>query len=365
MVYRSRILIVDDDFVNVVILEEILGGNHLLKTAASGEQALAIAVDFHPDLVLLDIMMPGINGYETCRRMRATPAVRHTKIIMVSAAEMVEERLRGYEAGADDYVTKPFDPEELLAKVRVYLRLRSVEELDQLKTDLLALLHHETDSPLNGILLTVDLLRTDEAIEAEERKELLDMVYQSAYRLHKLFQKGMTLCALKSGKWDFRFVPADLCEVVRAACREVAAQAGERNVRIAQELPHAALTVLDSEDIKSVVTTLLDNAIRFSPTQGQVVVKVWRESDRCCLTVTDRGTGIAPDFLPHVFEGFASPDITHHSEGQGLSLAIARRIVLAHNGTMGVESAKQLGTTFTVQLPLIVPSTQENIGSQL
>src|SRR6266446_3181029 len=126
-----RILLVDDQPTNIVILQEILGDAYVLAIAASGEEALAMASDFHPALILLDIMMPGIGGYETCRRLRAHPTLRHAKIIMVSARALLSERLQGYDAGADDYITKPFDEEELMAKVRVYLRLRSLEEVEQ------------------------------------------------------------------------------------------------------------------------------------------------------------------------------------------------------------------------------------------
>ena len=118
---QSRILLVDDNPTNLAILEEMLGDEYRWEAATSGEEALEIAPDFQPDLILLDVMMPGINGYETCRRIRANPALRNVKIVMVSAKALVSERLEGYDAGADDYLTKPFEEKELLAKVRVYL----------------------------------------------------------------------------------------------------------------------------------------------------------------------------------------------------------------------------------------------------
>jgi DNA-binding response OmpR family regulator len=131
MPQHSTILIVDDHPSNVALLEEILGDDYQLKTATCGEEALAVAPDCQPDLILLDIMMPGLDGYETCRRLRAHPLLRQPKILMVSAKALVSERLHGYEAGADDYITKPFDAGELLAKVRVYLRLKTAEDAEQ------------------------------------------------------------------------------------------------------------------------------------------------------------------------------------------------------------------------------------------
>jgi DNA-binding response OmpR family regulator len=133
---QEKILAVDDDPNNVAILEELLENHYDLKVVTNGEQAMKIARDFRPDIVLVDIMMPGMNGYEVCRRLREDGTLKHTKIIMVSARAMVSERLQGYQAGADDYITKPFDGDEFLAKVRVYLRLKHAEELEHIRDEI-------------------------------------------------------------------------------------------------------------------------------------------------------------------------------------------------------------------------------------
>jgi CheY-like chemotaxis protein len=119
---QPRILIVDDHPFNIELLEELLEDDYHVKTAVSGEEALSLAAHFVPDLILLDIMMPGMDGYETCRLIRATPTLCHTKIIMVSAKAMAEERAQGLEAGADDYITKPFEHSEFREKVRLSLQ---------------------------------------------------------------------------------------------------------------------------------------------------------------------------------------------------------------------------------------------------
>lgn len=161
MKHENKILIVDDNPINLEVLEERLEGYHLAM-AESGEEALKLVPTFQPDLILLDIMMDGMDGYQVCRELRKNPAYKQIKIIMVSAKALLSERMEGYKVGADDYVTKPFDGHELLAKVKVYLRLKSVEEIDQIKSDLLKLLLHETNTPLNTIIAPAEMLKENE-----------------------------------------------------------------------------------------------------------------------------------------------------------------------------------------------------------
>ncbi|MFQ5461963.1 MAG: response regulator [Phycisphaerae bacterium] len=186
---EKKILAVDDSPMNIAIVQKMLGDDFCVKAAINGEEALEIAREFKPDIALLDIMMPGIDGYEVCRRMRADHVMQKTKIIMISAKAMLSERLDGYAAGADDYITKPFEEAELMAKIRVYLRLKSVEEVDQLRTGVLSLLGHEMQTRINGILSPATILMSDDELDLPERKMLADMVYRNVKRLHILLEE--------------------------------------------------------------------------------------------------------------------------------------------------------------------------------
>ncbi|MDT8300629.1 MAG: hybrid sensor histidine kinase/response regulator [Sedimentisphaerales bacterium] len=353
---QDKILAVDDDIIDIKSIERLLGRDFELRTASTGEQALEIATDFQPDIILLDNMLPGMDGGEVCQQIRANSRLRHTKIIMVSGKTMVSERVEAYKAGADDYITKPFDKDELLAKIRVYLRLKSVEEVDQFKTNVLTLLGHEARTPLNGIIASSEMLISEENTDSKEQKLFMEMVYNSAKRLHSLFEKVMLLSSLKSGKQQFHTEPAELCEVVRGTICKVAAKAAARNVKIEEQFDANPTVCLDINGIKKAITAILDNAIRFSPSDSSIIVSIYSDNEDACLSVNDHGEGIDSDYLPYVFEELSDPDVAHHSEGHGLSLAIARQVVLLHNGTISADSTKDSGTTFTIRLPVMVPS---------
>jgi len=353
---RNKILAVDDNVIDIATVEKLLGERYDLRTATTGEDALSIAADFRPDIILLDNMMPVLDGGQVCRQIRADSGLRHTKIIMVSGKSRVSERIEAYQAGADDYITKPFNEDELLAKIRVYLRLKSVEEVDQFKTNVLTLLSHEARTPLNSLIAPAEMLLSEEEVDAEERKLLIEMVHSAAKRLHRFFEKVMMLSSLKSGKWQFNPEPSDLCELVHEAVCEVATKAAERKVKIEEKFKAGPVICLDRQQIVRAITSILDNAISFSPPGWRVNVSVQCHNADVCVSVTDWGQGIDPDYIPHIFEELSDPDIDHHSQGQGLSLAIAHQIVQQHNGTIEAESAQGSGTTFTVRLPAAVPS---------
>ncbi len=349
---RSKILAVDDDAIDIAVIERLLSRKgYDLRTAASGEEALEAAADFQPDVILLDVIMSGISGYEVCRKIRTDSKLRHTKIIMVSGLAMVSERLQGYEAGADDYITKPFDEAELLAKLKVYLRLKSVEEVDRFKTEIFALLSQKACTPIGNIIQPVERLLATENMEIDEQRKLIEQIHHTATQLHRFFENAMTLSTLKSGQWHFEPVPVNLRTLVRGAISDIAAKAAQRKVKIEEQFSISPTICLDEREIKRVISTMLDNAIRFSPIGGTVTICVGCDNDDVYLSVTDQGQGIDSDDLQSAFEGLSAVNTGHRSQGKGLNLAIARQIVLGHNGTISAQSKKDSGTTFTMRLP--------------
>jgi len=293
---RGRILIVDDNARNIAIMKKILGRTYPVASATSGKEALRTAIRFVPDLVLLDISMPEMDGYEVCRRLRAMLALAPTKIIMVSARITVEERLAGYEAGADDYVVKPFDGDELLAKIQVYMRLKKVEEVDRLKSDLLMLLSQESRTPLAAILSPIEVALEEPTLSANG-KRLLELAREGAHQLDEFVDRVLFLSRLHSGLVSLKFNRQDLGALVRAVVQEMEPVAQQGGVRLQETTAEKITVKVDAEHMRRVVACLLDNAIRLSPRDGIVQVVVGEREEHAFVSVTDQGPGVPEHFL--------------------------------------------------------------------
>jgi signal transduction histidine kinase len=344
-----KILIVDDDPLNLEILEEILSENYIVKTESSGEDAIRVLPEFNPDLLLLDIMMPGLDGYDVCRKIRANLRYHFLKIILVSGKSLLDERLEGYNAGADDYITKPFIDEELEAKVKVFLRLKRSEEIDQIKSDLLRVFSHETRTPLNGILLSTELLRSDDTL-GDEAKAYIQVIEESGRRLLEFVKKTTLLCDIKNGMTIEKSMHS-LDAYVKMAIKTVQKDAKIKNVTIQTDDSDVQL-MADWRMLIKVFKYIIENAIKFSPPGGQVFIEKTILERSCEIRIIDHGQGIESDWMNKIFDEFAVRNVMHHQKGLGLSLAIARYVIEMHNGTIHAESEQSSKTTFIIRLPI-------------
>ena len=347
---KFKILIVDDDPLNLEILEEILSEKYLVRTVESGEEAINVLPEFNPDLLLLDIMMHGIDGYEVCRRIRANQRYRLLKIILVSGKSMLDERLEGYEAGADDYITKPFVDEELDAKVRVFLRLKRSEEVDQIKSDLLRVFSHETRTPLNGILLSTELLKADESM-GSDAKAYIQVIEESGRRLLEFVKKTSLLCNIKSGMALDKNLNS-LDAALNVAMKNLYKEAKSKNITFKINEEQDIQFEADWTMLMKVFKFLLENSIKFSPPGSIVSIEKVKFGSACEIRFTDQGKGIEPDWMDKIFNEFAVRDVMHHQKGLGLSLAISKYLVEMHNGTIHAECDQKSETTFIVRLPI-------------
>ena len=358
---KNKILVVDDHPANLEIVEEILGEFEVF-TATCGEEGLEMAISVRPDIILLDIMMPGIKGYEVCRELRSIPALLNSKIILLSAKAMLSERLKGYEAGADDYVVKPFEEEELVAKVRVYCSLKNAEEENKLKTELLNLMCLNTVNPLSGIISPLKNLKEDPGKDAEEQFTEIERVYQSVCSLQGLISRVVLLSSINAGEIIFKFKPTDLCKIVCSESSALEIKASEKNIVILKELPEKAIANVDPLQIKRVIAVFLDNAIRYSPNNVHVIVEISESNGDFILSVTDFGKGIDAEFCPQIYEPFTYVATSgKNPEWHGLGMAVANKIAQGHNGRIEIDSVQGTRTVCSIVLPNHLPEYQENV----
>lgn len=345
-----KILIIDDEPINVKLIEEILEyeDDFQYRSAANGEDGLTLLDEYHPDIILLDIMMPGISGYDVCRAIKKDQKHKFAKVLMVSGKAMIEERLEGYEAGADDYITKPFVDDELLAKLKVFSKLKQTEEIDELKTIILQLFSHETKTPLNGILLGSQLILETPSIP-DTVKEYAQLIQISGERLHDLVRKILLLSSLKNNR-KLHVTR----ESVQQYIQSVADYANNHNTGKAQisvTCPSDFTLELDWKLFHEAFQSVVENAVKYSPTDAKVKIIASRDTPLVSLKIIDKGPGVDPCCHEKIFDEFYSQHIINHSKGTALSLAIGKKIMNLHQGDLHVESTPGEGATFIFTLP--------------
>lgn len=346
-----RLLLVDDDEALLASMRRQFKreADFVLETAAGGAEALYALDVWRPDLLLLDAQMPGLGGHEVCRLVRAHACHRLLKVILVSGRSDTPDRLAGYAAGADDFVSKPFDLEELLAKVRVFARLKRAEEVDEIKSSLLTLFAHETRTPLTAILGAADMLLADPACAGSAR-EMLTVIRESGQRLSQFAQKTLRLCQLRGTP---RLKPTREGVAIRLAglAQRDGDLAAGREVRLAVDADPRLQLETDWALLDEALGHVLHNALRASPAGGQVTLQAEAAGTRVVIRVTDQGPGVPCCWRARLFDEFAVQDILHHQSGQGLSLAIARVAIESLGGVIMAGDGPGGGAVITVDLP--------------
>jgi two-component system sensor histidine kinase/response regulator len=332
-----RILGVDDNATNIAILSELLGDEYQLETASMGDEAIERAALFQPDLILLDVMMTGMDGYEACRRFRQDPRLRRTRIIMASARASLADRLEAYEAGADDYVTKPFNPEELKSRIDVHLELKFVEEANELKTNLFALLRHEAGNPLSGLISDAQQLQRSAPEGGRGAALLAEGIHRKATKLQSLYDQVFAINAICMGHGEVRPEGSDLLYVVKSVVQEVQELSEARDVSVDLSFTSPMACPIQVAGLEFVFRAMLEYQLLSSAPGEGVEIRGSKDTGHCELIVTTVGEGRSAAGPARLFDELFEADCGEGGETQRLQLVIARQIVQLQGGMIHVR----------------------------
>ncbi len=393
-----NILLVDDNQENLLALEALLEGpDHKLITARSGEAALRCLLDQDFAVILLDVRMPTMDGFETATLIRGRERSRHTPIIFLTGFESNTVNLfKGYSLGAVDYLVKPVVPEVLKAKVAVFVELfrknqdlqHQLERIRELKQDVkvhkrineerrillareqaaraeaeqavrqrdefLSVAAHELKTPvtsLRGFAQTIlrQMNRTN-SIDPERVKHALEAIDQQSNKLSLLVSQLLDISRIEAGQLRLDKQPTDVTGLVRNIADIMRPGMTLHTFRL--NTPDSISTLADPLRLEQVVTNLIDNAIKYSPDGGPVQIDIWLdEEDLACIAVTDCGIGVPVEHRDHIFDRFYRAHAASHFGGMGLGLHISKQIVQLHDGILEAEFPPEGGSRFIIRLP--------------
>jgi len=368
---QSTVLLVDDKPDNLdVLLAHLHDAQLRMLVAQSGEEAIHITERFLPDLILLDVLMPpGIDGFETCRRLKANEKTTDIPIIFITALSDMNDKITGFQVGGVDYITKPLRHEEVLARVHTHLLLRrqrrQLEIENASKNKFFSIIAHDLRGPLHSIheltKANRDLL---ERQEYDQVKKLLDLQYTATENLTKLLENLLTWARIQQGTIEFRPQMLNLGHLCRYAIDVLKPAALQKQITLTSDLSGEVFVLADMNMLETIVRNLVSNAIKFTSTGGSITISMTQTEKIVTVAVTDTGIGIEAVFVPKLFEigtKFHRAG-TAHEKGTGLGLILCKEFVERHGGTIQVESAADRGSTFsfTLSLPENIAEAMKN-----
>jgi signal transduction histidine kinase len=394
----KKILVIDDKIDNFDIIETLLGNDHYeIYYASSGLKAFTLLETMNPDIILLDVMMPDMDGLEVCYRLKNNLQYQHIPIIMVTALNTKEDLASCLENGADDFIAKPIDGIELRARVRSLLRMK--EQYDQLKNlvtlreetlrireDMSNMIMHDLRNPLSTIVFAASVIERymDKAIDGFDKKDLIlrktRQILGSGKRLEKMIDSLLLMAKLESGKILFNPVTTDLHEMACNIINDFELIASANQIELVSKLPEPGNNILiDAPILCRVIDNLISNALKFSPAGSQVVLSLEYCTDaetsqninhninpntnqninqntdenthrRVRVSVADMGSGVSAEKQAIIFDKFEIGDLAQNVSQIGLGLAFCKMVVEAQGGKLTIQPNFPQGSIFIVEI---------------
>ena len=357
---KQVILVVDDEPANFDVIEILLfKEGYDLHHRDNGADAIASLESINPDLVLLDVMMPDMDGIEVCQRLKNDRHWQHIPIIIVTALSDKEDLARCIDAGADDFISKPINSTELRARVRSMLRIKSqydhIQATIMLREEMMQTIVHDLRNPLIGILLGCDSLKV---LDLPDRaKKRIVQIGQTIEQMRLLVDDILTIGRIEANKLILNHSKFDITEVAKLVIADFEAISNDKQIQILGEFPaEPAYISGDSPLIRRVLGNLVDNALKFSPHQSSIILRVEclpknpDRQDLIKIEVIDWGIGISPEQKQIIFEKYEVGNIVMGVSQIGLGLSFCKMMIEAHRGAISVTNNQPKGSIFTILL---------------
>jgi two-component system sensor histidine kinase/response regulator len=360
MAQKETILIADDDPSMLRLYELMLNeSGYSTLLAEDGLQCVQRAANSTPDLIILDVFMPQLDGYEAITLLRKMPHLRHTPIVFLSGHDTSPENIeKGYKLGGTEYLAKPIDDKELLARVRALLRVSKAEkDLRTLRESFNYMIIHDLRGPLSGVIGYVELLKDDKEKIPPEDFELISGIGDATTVLLEIVRDFLQVSRIEGGMLHLQQQPILLRSIIESSRSHFTQLIQQKEITVTLDVDSTPIFLGDAELLEEVFTNLLDNALRFTEPQGTIsIVSRIEERDtisNVVITVADTGAGIPSEDMPMLFDKnrIMTSGAKRAGARTGLGLPICKGIVEAHGGTIDVHSELQRGTTFTISLP--------------
>ena len=365
-----KVLIVDDVISNVLLLKVLLNNEKFqIVTASNGTEALAQVKNEKPDLVLLDVMMPDISGFDVAKQMKADPGMSDIPIIFLTALNSTADIVKGFQVGGNDFISKPFNKEELIIRVTHQISLVAAKRIIVAQTEelrktimgrdkLYSVIAHDLRSPMGSIKMVLNMLILNLPSETigEEMYELLTMANQTTEDVFSLLDNLLKWTKSQIGKLKVVYQEFNMVEVVEGVSEIFTMVAGLKNIKIVQDMPVVPVVVrADIDMLKTVIRNLISNAIKFSNEGSEVLVSLTEEDGMAIVSVKDSGCGIEEENqkkLLHTDTHFSTFG-TNNEEGSGLGLLLCQDFIVKNGGKLWFTSKKGEGSTFSFSVPLL------------
>lgn len=366
----SKILVVDDDEDICENLKIRFQANKFDVIAVNnGKDAVQAVLKEMPDLVLLDIMMPGMDGYETCKQIKKNTASRFLPVIMLTALRRPEEKVKGLKVGADDFISKPFDDKELLARVNAFLRIKSLHDkldesyqelkkLEALKDNLTELIVHDLRSPVSSIMATLEIFQgKHKDLMNPQVENFIAKIKRNCQVQINLINDILEISRIEEKTLKLEKRDISVNTLIDSCMLQVETSASQKNITIEKKLDDNLPSLCADETyLQRIITNLLNNSLKYTEHGGKMCLSVHHtkeEKSRFVFCIEDTGLGIAKEHLNKIFDRYFQVDRTagYSRRGVGLGLSFCRMAVEAHGGTIWAESEKRKGSRFYFTIP--------------